>query len=161
MPWSIRPPELDPHDRGGSARYSAMTSKRGFEVEDSASAIPRLEGGATLILEAGRAADREPGNLRDFMMYASEGGAGLRTAGSSLAPLAGLRIFTDHDGENVDCTIMAKPGLAHQGVIDHFVAVVLGGETARGAHDGSLALTRALVLDTCHQLAREQREVRL
>jgi predicted dehydrogenase len=46
-------------------------------------------------------------------------------------------------------------------VVEDFVDAVRGGETVWGAHDGSLALTRALVLDACYKSALEQREVRL
>jgi predicted dehydrogenase len=53
------------------------------------------------------------------------------------------------------------PGRAHQAVVEDFVAAVRGGENVWGMHDGSLALSRALVLDACYQSAREQREVRL
>lgn len=153
--------ELGPRGRGGNARYSAMKAEHKFEVEDFASAFLRLEGGGTLVLEAGWATYREENDLLDFMVYASEGGAELRAVGASLTPVAELRIFTEKDGENADHTIMAKPGLAHQGVIDDFVDAVRGGESVWGAHDGSLALTRALVLDACYESAREQREVRL
>lgn len=153
--------ELGPRGRGGNARYSAMKSEHKFEVEDFASAFLRLEGGGTLILEAGWASYRETDDLLDFMVYASDGGAELRAVGASMTPVAELRIFTEEEGENADYTITAEPGLAHQGVIDDFVAAIRGGETLWGAHDGSLALTRALILDACYQSAREQREVRL
>ena len=153
--------ELGPRGRGGNARYSAMKAEHKFEVEDFASAFLRLEGGGTLILEAGWATYRETDDLLDFMVYASDGGAELRAVGASLTPVAELRIFTEQDGANADRTITAEPGLAHQGVIDDFIAAIRGGETVWGGHDGSLALTRALVLDACYQSAREQREVRL
>jgi predicted dehydrogenase len=76
-------------------------------------------------------------------------------------PVADVRIFKEKDGENADYVVVAEPGRAHQAVVEDFVEAVRGGETVWGAHDGSLALTRALVLDACYQSALEQREVRL
>jgi predicted dehydrogenase len=51
--------ELGPRGLGGNARYTASNSSHKFEVEDFASAFIRLEGGGTLILEAGWATYRD------------------------------------------------------------------------------------------------------
>ncbi len=153
--------ELGPRGLGGNARYTAMKSAHKFEVEDFATAFIRLEGGGTLILEAGWAAYRDEKDLMDFTVYGTDGGADLRAVGASDAPVADLRIFKEKDGENADYTVVAEPGRAHQAVVEDFIAAVRGGESVWGAHDGSLALTRALVLDACYKSALEQREVRL
>jgi predicted dehydrogenase len=153
--------ELGPRGLGGNARYTAMKSAHKFEVEDFASAFIRLEGGGTLILEAGWAAYREEADLMDFTVYGTDGGADLRAVGASDAPVADLRIFKEKDGENADYTVVAEPGRAHQAVVEDFIEAVRAGESVWGAHDGSLALTRALVLDACYKSALEQREVRL
>ncbi|WP_314192354.1 Gfo/Idh/MocA family oxidoreductase [uncultured Arthrobacter sp.] len=153
--------ELGPRGLGGNQRYTAMKSSHKFEVEDFASAFIRLEGGGTLILEAGWAAYRDEDDLLDFTVFGTDGGAELRAVGASNAPVGHLRIFKEKDGENADYKVVAEPGRAHQAVVEDFVGAVRGGETVWGAHDGSLALTRALVLDACYQSAREQREVRL
>ena len=151
--------ELGPRGLGGNARYTATSSRHKFEVEDFASAFIRLEGGGTLILEAGWASYRDARDLIDFTVYGTDGGAELRAVGASENPVAEVRIFADKDGENADFEVVAEPGRAHQAVVDDFIAAVRGGETVWGIHDGSLALTRALVLDACYKSALEQREV--
>ncbi|MCZ9884507.1 Gfo/Idh/MocA family protein [Arthrobacter sp. B2a2-09] len=151
--------ELGPQGRGGNARYTAGTASHKFEVEDFATAFIRLEGGGTLILEAGWASYREVDDLLDFTVYGTDGGAELRAVGAPLQPVGSLRIFTEKDGENADYEPEAIPGLAHQAVVDDFIAAVRGGETVWGQHDGSLALSRALILDACYKSALEQREV--
>ena len=78
--------ELGPRGLGGNARYTAMKSAHKFEVEDFASAFIRLEGGGTLILEAGWAAYREEDDLMDFTVYGTDGGAELRAVGASTPP---------------------------------------------------------------------------
>ena len=50
-----------------------MKSAHKFEVEDFASAFIRLEGGGTLILEAGWAAYRDEADLMDFTVYGTDG----------------------------------------------------------------------------------------
>ncbi|MFF1831773.1 Gfo/Idh/MocA family protein [Paenarthrobacter sp. NPDC058040] len=151
--------ELGPRGLGGNARYTASNSSHKFEVEDFASAFIRLEGGATLILEAGWATYRDERDLLDFTVYGTDGGADLRSVGASENPVADVHVFTEKDGENADFEVVAEPGKAHQAVVDDFVAAVRGGETVWGSHDGSLALSRALVLDACYKSALEQREV--
>ncbi|OOP59683.1 oxidoreductase [Arthrobacter sp. SRS-W-1-2016] len=151
--------ELGPLGRGGSARYTAGPASHKFDVEDFATAFIRLEGGGTLILEAGWASYREVDDLLDFTVYGTDGGAELRAVGAPLQPVGSLRIFTEKDGENADYEPEAIPGLAHQAVVDDFIAAVRGGETVWGLHDGSLALSRALILDACYKSAVEQREV--
>lgn len=153
--------ELGPQGRGGNTRYTAMNTNHVFEVEDFASAFVRLEGGGTLILEAGWATYRETEDLLDFTFYGTEGGAELRAVGASNAPVADLRIFTDKDGVNADYGPVAQPGLAHQAVADDFIEAIRGGESVWGAHDGSLALSRTRVIDACYQSAAELREVRI
>jgi predicted dehydrogenase len=153
--------ELGPRGRGGSARFSPMNDEHPFEVEDFASAFLRLEGGATLLIEAGWASYREKDDLLDFMVYGTDGGAELKAKGSPSAPVGELRIFTDKDGQNADYTPEARPGLGHQTVIEEFIQTVRAGETVWGHHDGSLALNRAEIIDACYRSAREGKEVQL
>ncbi|MGO4432214.1 Gfo/Idh/MocA family protein [Paenarthrobacter sp. RAF9] len=151
--------ELGPRGLGGNSRYTASNSSHKFEVEDFASAFIRLEGGGTLVLEAGWATYRDERDLMDFTVYGTDGGADLRSVGASENPVADVHVFTEKDGENADFEVVAEPGRAHQAVVDDFIAAVRGGETVWGSHDGSLALSRALVLDACYKSALEQREV--
>jgi len=153
--------ELGPRGRGGNARYTAMATSHAFEVEDFASAFLRLEGGGTLLIEAGWATYREADDLLDFMVYGTDGGAELKVQGAPFAPVGQLRVFTEKDGENADYVPSALPGRAHDGVVEDFVTAVRGGAGVWGEHDGSLALYRAQIIDACYLSAREQREVRL
>lgn len=153
--------ELGPRGRGGSADYTTATSAHKFEVEDFASAFIRLEGGVTLVVEAGWASYRDPVDLMDFSLFGTEGGAELRAAQSTEDSRAGLRIFTDHGDDNADYLAEPLEDGNHQAVVDEFVAAIRGGEEAWGAFDGSVALTRALIIDACYKSALEQREVRL
>lgn len=153
--------ELGPQGRGGGSAYSALASSHAFEVEDFASAFLRLEGGGTLLIEAGWATYRETDDLLDFTVYGTDGGAELKVQGAPFAPVGQLRVFTEKDGENADYVPSALPGRAHDAVIEDFIATVRGGAGVWGSHDGSLALYRAQIIDACYLSAREQREVRL
>ncbi|GAA3294416.1 Gfo/Idh/MocA family protein [Arthrobacter citreus] len=151
--------ELGPRGRGGNAAYTAMDTNLAFDVEDFASAFIRLEGGGTLILEAGWASYRETEDLMDFTVYGTDGGAELRAVGASNTPVADLRVFTDKAGVNADYAPEALPGLAHQAVVNSFIGTIRAGAAVWGEHDGSLALTRARVIDACYQSAAQFREV--
>jgi predicted dehydrogenase len=153
--------ELGPQGRGGGSAYSALASSHAFEVEDFASAFLRLEGGGTLLIEAGWATYRETDDLLDFTVYGTDGGAELKVQGAPFAPVGQLRVFTEKDGENADYVPSALPGRAHDAVIEDFITAVRGGAGIWGSHDGSLALYRAQIIDACYLSAREQREVRL
>ena len=130
-------------------------------MEDFATAFLRLEGGATLVIEASWATYRETDDLLDFTVYGTDGGAELKVQGAPFPPLGQLRVFTDKDGESADYVPPALPGRAHDAVVEDFVTAVRGGEAVWGEHDGSLALYRAQIIDACYQSALEQREVRL
>ena len=99
-------------------------SSHKYEVEDFASAFIRLEGGGTLILEAGWAAYREEDDLMDFTVYGTDGGAELRAVGASKPPSQAVRIFKEKDGENADYVVVAEPGRAHHAVVEDFVDAV-------------------------------------
>ncbi|MGO4236956.1 Gfo/Idh/MocA family protein [Pseudarthrobacter sp. YAF2] len=152
--------ELGPQGRGGGSRYSAQATSHAFEVEDFASAFLRLEGGGTLLIEAGWATYRETDDLLDFTVYGTDGGAELKVHGAPFPPVGQLRVFTDKDGESADYVPPVLPGRAHDAVVEDFVTAVRGG-AAWAEHDGSLALYRAQIIDACYQSALEQREVRL
>jgi predicted dehydrogenase len=153
--------ELGPQGRGGGSRYSAQATSHAFEVEDFASAFLRLEGGGTLLIEAGWATYRETDDLLDFTVYGTDGGAELKVHGAPFPPVGQLRVFTDKDGESADYVPPVLPGRAHDAVVEDFVTAVRGEEAAWAGHDGSLALYRAQIIDACYQSALEQREVRL
>ncbi len=153
--------ELGPRGRGGSGRSGADASTSEFEVEDFASAFLRLEGGGTLLIEAGWASYRSPDDLMDFTVFGTDGGAELRIEGASETPVGRLSVFTETDGRNADRLVPALPGRAHQQVVDEFVDVVRGDPAGWTAHDGSLALSRAAIIDAAYRSARENREIQL
>lgn len=153
--------ELGPRGRGGSGRAAADASTSPFEVEDFASAFLRLEGGGTLLIEAGWAGYRSPDDLIDFTVYGTEGGAELRVVGASETPAGKLTVFTETDGENSDRIVPVEPGRAHQQVVEDFVAIVRGDPAGWVAHDGSVALTRAEIIDAAYLSAAQNREIQL
>lgn len=155
--------EVGSQGRGGDANYIAASSNHKFEVEDFASAFIRLEGGVTLLLEAGWASYRDPADLMDFRVYGTDGGAELRTSQSPALEISdpGLRIFTDDGDVNADYTAEPLEDGEHPAVVEEFVAAIRAGEDEWGNHDGSSALARAVIIDACYTSAREQREVRL
>lgn len=153
--------ELGPRGLGGSARETADQGRASaFEVEDFASAFLRLEGGGTLILESSWASYRDPEDLLDFSVLATEGGADLKVRSAKPFSPGELTIYRDTDGENDDTTtsLTTKPG--HPEVVSTFVKHVLDPNTW-AEQDGSLALNRARIIDACYLSAAEQREVQL
>ncbi|GAB7192202.1 Gfo/Idh/MocA family oxidoreductase [Kineococcus sp. NUM-3379] len=153
--------ELGPRGRGGSDRDTLGHEDSAYEVEDFASAFLRLEGGGTLLLESGWATYRDPVDVMDFTAYGTDGGVEWRAVGATDVPVADVRVFTDRAGHPADHTITASPGRGHRAVVEEFVGVVRGEPAGWAAHDGSLALDRARVIDACYRSAREQREVHL
>lgn len=153
--------ELGPRGRGGMTRYSATGTDHDFEVEDFASAFIRLENGGTVFVEAGWAAYREVSDLIDFTVYGTEGGAELRAVGATKTPVGDLRVFREENGSNADYEVSAEPGRAHQQVIEDFIDAVRSGPDNWAAHDGSIALERARIIDACYRSAAEQREVNI
>lgn len=153
--------ELGPRGRGGSGRPAADATISPFEVEDFASAFLRLEGGGTLLIEAGWASYRHPEDLMDFIVYGTDGGAELRIEGASITPVGTLSVFTEVDGANTDRVVSAEPGRAHRQVVEDFVDIVRGDPAHWSQHDGSLALVRAEIIDAAYLSARENREIQL
>lgn len=154
--------ELGPRGLGGNQRYSAQAGGNKFEVEDFATAFLRLEGGGTLIIEAGWASYRNPDDEINFLVYGTDGGAELVVAGEDAAANGGeLRIFTDDGVENADYTPPVGANGLHKRVVDDFVAAVRAGEDEWARHDGSLALERTRIIDACYESARSGREVQL
>lgn len=148
--------ELGTRGRGGGT-YGAQAAGSAFEVEDFASAFLRLEGGATLLVEAGWAAYRDADDLMDFRVYGTDGGAEMTRTGAAGDAVETLHVFTE-DGDYVP--EIGVP-LGHRGVVDDFLAAIRAGESEWGRHDGSLALARARIIDACYASAAQHREVQL
>jgi predicted dehydrogenase len=151
--------ELGHRGIGGSDRETADTrTSSAFEVEDFAAAFLRLSTGATLLLESSWAGFRDPIDLLDFSVLATDGGADLRAVGASKTPRADLRVYTDIDGEMADYSPEVPLGRGHTAVVENFISTVRT-PAEWSSHDGSVALARAIVIDACYRSAREQREV--
>ncbi|GAA4617505.1 Gfo/Idh/MocA family protein [Saccharopolyspora hordei] len=150
--------ELGPRGIGGMKWETAEQTASAYEVEDFAAAFLRLEGGGTLVLETSWAAFRSPDDLIDFSVLGTEGGAELKAVGATKKLVGDLHVYRDVDGEIADYQPTAEPGRAHAGVVENFVRV-LRDPAEWSANDGSLALTRARVIDACYQSAAENREI--
>lgn len=128
-----------------------------YEVEDLASAFIRLEGGATLLLEASWATHSSAGDDFGVTLYGTEGGAELmvRDYGHENT----LRLFADVDGVPVDSAPKTPEGKGHLAVVENFVAAVLdGAPPIPGSAEG---LRRAEVLEACYRSAAEGHEVQV
>lgn len=151
------------HGELGRAGYGAMhkddqmSGETGrFEVEDLASALFRLDDGASIAFEiswAGHTADDEDISIE---LLGVEGGIRLfvpRYRGEDT-----LRIYRDDDGEPVTIAPeVVVPGGEHPLVIAEFVETLRSGDWA--GHRGEFALHRTEVLDACYRSASEGREV--
>ncbi|MEC5199283.1 putative dehydrogenase [Arthrobacter sp. PL16] len=148
--------ELGPKGRGGGV-YGAQAAGSAFEVEDFASAFIRLDGGATLLVEAGWAAYRDEDDVMDFRVYGTDGGAEMRRVGTANSAVESLHVYTEEG--DFDPEVGPSPG--HQGVVDDFLAAVRAGEAQWTRHDGGVALHRARIVDACYASAAQHREVQL
>lgn len=126
-----------------------------YEVEDLATAFVRLDGGATLLLEASWATHSSAGDDYGVVLYGTDGGAELTI--KNYGHEKTVRLFSDVDGLPVDHMPVIPKGGGHGHVVDRFVAAVLDGAPAiPGAADG---LRRAQVIDACYQSAAAGHEV--
>ncbi len=126
-----------------------------YEVEDLATAFVRLEGGATLLLEASWATHSAAGDDFGVMLYGTEGGVELfvRDYGYDNT----VRIFTDVGGVPTDLAPKIPRGKGHLHVIERFVAAILdGAPPIPSAEEG---LHRVEMIAACYRSAQEGREV--
>ncbi len=129
--------------------------QRPYEVEDLATGFVRLEGGATLLLEASWATHGPAGDDFGVTLYGTEGGAELLVR--NYAQENTLRLFTDVEGVPVDSVPTVRPGKEHLAVIENFVAAVLDG--APPIPSAAEGLRRTEVLDAFYRSAAEGHEV--
>ncbi len=145
--------------RGQKGMNSVRQTVEGkYEVEDLATAMIRLEGGATLQLETSWASHGPNGDDFGIILYGTEGGAELKVV--DYHNVKTVRIFYDEaNGTPVDLVPNIKPGGGHVDVINNFVAAILDGAPAiPSAEDG---LRRTQVIDACYRSSAEGREIRL
>jgi len=144
----------------GFNRASGKTSvpgSSGFDVEDLATVFLRLEGGATLLVEASWAAHRADGDEFGFTLYGSTGGAELIVR--DYVPVGDLTLFTDDGGVPAETRLTVPPGGGHKAVVARFLDTIRGGRWDE--HDGTAAIALARIVDACYRSAAERREVRL
>jgi predicted dehydrogenase len=148
--------EFGPRGQKGmnSVRTGASAS---YEVEDLATAMIRLQGGATVQLETSWATHGPNGDDFGLVLYGTEGGAELKVV--NYRNVDTVRIFYDEkDGTPVDLHPKIPDGGGHGQVIDNFVRAVLDGAPAiPSAEDG---LRRTQVIDACYRSSAEGREIR-
>ena len=153
------------HGELGRAGYGAMDRQEqmasdtdGFDVEDLASALFRLDDGSSVAFEiswAGHTVDDE-----DISIELLGVDGGIRLFVPRYASDDTLRMYRDIDGVAVTITPEVHvPGGEHPLVIAEFVDAVRAGDW--DAHRGDFALHRTAVLDACYRSAAEGREVRL
>jgi predicted dehydrogenase len=147
--------EFGPRGQKGWGWRRSTGASVTYEVEDLATAFVRLDGGATLLLEASWATHSSAGDDYGVVLYGTEGGAELTIRNYGFDNT--VRLFTDAAGLPVDSAPNIPPGGGHIQVIERFVAAVLDGAPAiPSAADG---LRRAQVIDACYRSAAEGREV--
>lgn len=147
--------EFGPRGLKGWGWRRSGASPGGYEVEDLATAFVRLDGGATLLLEASWATHSSFGDDYGVVLYGTEGGAEL--AVKNYGHENTVRIFSDSAGLPVDTAPRIPRGGGHVQVIERFVAAIMDGAPAiPSAADG---LRRAKVIDACYRSAAEGREV--
>ena len=149
--------ELGSRGRGGALADKQLVGS-GYEVEDLASMLLRLEEGGSIVLETSWAAYRPAGDEFGITLYGTEGGADLRVV--DYAPAGELTIFSGDGEETEDISVTADPGRGHLAVVETFLEHVA--DEHNWSHwDGSLALDRARVIDAAYESAHLGAEVRL
>jgi len=141
--------------KGWNLRGQISDEHRPYEVEDLATAFIRLEGGATLLLEASWATHSAAGDDFGVTLYGTEGGVELfvRDYGYDNT----VRTFTDIEGAPVDLAPRLPKGKGHLHVIERFVAAVLDGAAPiPSAEEG---LRRVEIIAGCYQSAQAGREI--
>ena len=141
--------------KGWDLRNQVSDVQLAYEVEDLATAFIRLEGGATLLLEASWATHSAAGDDFGVTLYGTEGGVELMVRNYTHENT--VRVFHDNGGAPTDMAPKIKKGGGHDSVTERFVAAVLdGAERVPGADEG---LRRAAILDACYRSAAEGREI--
>ena len=149
--------QLGPRGLGGSGDVK-HGSGSAYEVEDLATALLRLEGGGSVVLETSWATHRATPDEFGITLYGTEGGADLSVV--DYAPSGRLTLFSGHGADQLDTPVTAEPGRGHAAVVDTFLEHVRDpGSWAE--HDGTIGLSRAKIVDAAYASAAAGREVAL
>lgn len=148
--------ELGRLGRGGWANSGSTGGTDAFEVEDFASALLRLDSGASIHLEAAWANYSADDDDIAVELLGATGGARLFVR--DYATDDTIRLYSEVAGvPTVTIPEVHVPGGHHQIVIGEFLDAIRSGQWAN-AH-GAYGLHRSRVLDAVYQSARENREV--
>lgn len=145
--------EFGPLGRGAGGHPVASTVGGGFDVEDLATAWLRLDGDATVLLEASWA-QWIPHDQLYVELYGTEGGARLAWGGPPGSSFDEFSVITSHTAGR-PATAATDGG--HAQCVADFVAAIAAGDH-RGA---GVALARAVIIDACYESARRGAEVEL
>ncbi|MFC7456729.1 Gfo/Idh/MocA family protein [Brachybacterium sp. GCM10030267] len=149
--------EFGPLGRGGSGfGVSQVEEGTPFEVEDLATAFLRIDGGGTLLLETSWA-QWIPYDQCYVTLYGADGGASIEWGGPPSDPYQRLNVWTEVAGMPAELQPVVGEDGRHARAVANFLQKVRSEDWA--AHDGSLALRRARVLDACYASARTGAEV--
>jgi predicted dehydrogenase len=141
--------------KGWDLRSQFSNEQRAYEVEDLATAFIRLEGGATLLLEASWATHSAAGDDFGVTLYGTEGGVELMVRNYTHENT--VRVFHDIAGVPTDAAPKLRKAGGHDAVTERFVAAVLdGAPRLPGAEEG---LRRAAIIDACYRSAAAGHEV--
>ncbi|APX32807.1 oxidoreductase [Brachybacterium sp. P6-10-X1] len=149
--------EFGPLGRGGSG-FGISQAEEGapFEVEDLATAFLRLDGGGTLLLESSWA-QWIPEDLCYVTLYGADGGATIEWGGTPGNQT--ITVWTELAGIPAELQPAVGVDGRHAAAVASFLQKVRSGDWT--AHDGSLALRRAEVIDACYASAKAGAEVRI
>ncbi|QEW03739.1 Gfo/Idh/MocA family protein [Microbacterium lushaniae] len=150
--------EFGPRGLGGpdAATGGKQFTGSAFDVEDFATVLLRLEGGASVALDTSWASYRPEGDEFGFVVYGTEGGAELRVV--DYAPATDVPLYAGTTEAVADRVLPGGVPAGHQGVVDEFVRTIRT-PALWAASDGSIAARRAAIIDACYRSAAEGREV--
>lgn len=143
--------------KGWAGRVQTSDVGLRYDVEDLATAFLRLEGGASLQLEASWATHSSASDDFGVTLYGTEGGVELFV--HNYAHENTLRVFHDIADAPVDLAPRPRGGGDNHVILDRFVAAILHGAPAEPS--AQVGLTRTAVLEACYASAAAGRELEL
>ncbi len=148
--------ELGPQGKGAwrGARFHVDVNQP-YEVEDLATALIRLEGGATLQLETSWAAYTSAGDDFGVSLFGNSGGAEIFAKDYALTDT--LRVFGEFAGIPADSSPRLQKISGHTEIIKAFVTSILTG--APFSPSGEEGVERARLIDAIYRSAELGREI--
>ncbi len=143
--------------KGWEGRVETSNEGLPYDVEDLATAFLRLEGGASLQLEASWATHSSAADDFGVTLYGTEGGVELFVR--NYAHDNTVRVFHDLAGAPVEVAPRPWSGGDSHLILENFVAAVLHGAPAEPS--AQIGLRRTAVLEACYRSAAEGRELAL